>query len=395
MAPARRRGRLLPVALAGAASLAVAGLCAFQLLPARGLLRAPRSPGAGAPLTRRAAPAGAGAEGQEGIKGWQKGLDTAFLDVDASLEERLQGLRQIWSSAGEVSSAVQEAARAVADKGLGEAQPEALDALFPTGTLARSDVEGVLAFARQAPELLSSVRAGGAPASSMRAPDLEQVGKIFGRLLSPEGLAEAADEARNVLRSTPKGLEEPPFEVTASGEGFEVRRYEKFTVASRKMSAKGGGDTMASSAEGFNTLAGYLFGDNKEERSMKMTMPVEIDYSDSEPGAQTMSFVMPAEDAAQRGLPTPNDPSVQIKELPQRLVAVHRFPGVATMEEVKRQVEKLRAALELDGSYAPVSAGEYSVLQYNPPYTLPWRRRNEVAMVVTPVSGGVATKRVQ
>ena len=30
--------------------------------------------------------------------------------------------------------------------------------------------------------------------------------------------------------------------------------------------------------------------------------------------------------------------------------------------------------------------GEVSVLQYNPPYTVPWRRRNEVAVVVERVA---------
>lgn len=33
------------------------------------------------------------------------------------------------------------------------------------------------------------------------------------------------------------------------------------------------------SGEGFNTLAGYLFGDNKQEVAMDMTTPVNIDVT--------------------------------------------------------------------------------------------------------------------
>lgn len=39
------------------------------------------------------------------------------------------------------------------------------------------------------------------------------------------------------------------------------------------------GTTVAGSGEGFNTLAGYLFGNNTSERSMSMTTPVNIDVS--------------------------------------------------------------------------------------------------------------------
>merc|ERR1711879_782041 len=117
------------------------------------------------------------------------------------------------------------------------------------------------------------------------------------------------------------------------GDGFAVRRYANFTVASRRMASNAGGAT--ASAEGFTSLAGYLFGDNEEEKSMKMTMPVEIDFSDDQPDIQTMSFVIPIEDvAADEGLPKPRDTSVQLRSVPERLVAVRRFPGVATKGEV-------------------------------------------------------------
>jgi len=317
-----------------------------------------------------------------GPKPWQRGLDLAFLDVDAAPLERLQGLTEALSSPGEVAEAVGKAASAIATKGLREGHPEALDALWPKGTRARGDLEGLVAVVRQAPEVIEEFR----PLASVASPPSPKVptaAAALPRFLSPEGFAEAADEVKNVFRSTPSGLEEPAYEVLRKTEAFELRRYAPFTIARRKMgSSEGDG---AASSEGFLALAGYLFGDNAEDRSMKMTMPVEISYDDSiATGEQTMAFVLPAADATV-GPPAPRDPSVEVAGVAERLVAVKEFQGVATAGEVKRQTEKLLAALQADGALAPTGEGQRSVLQYNPPYTLPWRRRNEIAVVVTDI----------
>ena len=50
--------------------------------------------------------------------------------------------------------------------------------------------------------------------------------------------------------------------------------------------------------------------------------------------------------------------------------------------------------LQQDGRYAPVDPASVSTLQYNSPFTLPWRRRNEVALVVTPRDAGSAQQPV-
>ena len=95
-----------------------------------------------------------------------------------------------------------------------------------------------------------------------------------------------------------------------------------------------------------------------------------------------MAFVLPAKNAADPPAPTA-DSGVELATLPARLVAAKPFPGLVTDAEVARQKEALLASLAADGAYAPVDAAEVSVLQYNGPFTLPLRRRNEVAIVVT------------
>merc|ERR1719231_942345 len=101
---------------------------------------------------------------------------------------------------------------------------------------------------------------------------------------------------------------------------------------------------------------------------MAMTMPVEIARGGGDGGdGATMSFVLPREQAA-----------------------AQPFAGIVTDEEVARQREVLLAAIAADGGTRPLDAGAYSVLQYNSPLTVPWRRRNELAIVVEPVEDGGA-----
>merc|ERR1719201_634307 len=90
-----------------------------------------------------------------------------------------------------------------------------------------------------------------------------------------------------------------------------------------------------------------------------MTMPVEMVDG-------VMSFVLPKADAAAR---------------PARTVVALPFPGVATPEEIERQRSKLAEVLQAEGLAA--ADDSYTVLQYNSPFTIPWRRRNELVVALS------------
>ena len=107
---------------------------------------------------------------------------------------------------------------------------------------------------------------------------------------------------------------------------------------------------------------------------MAMTMPVQV-------GGDSMEFVLPKANAERP--PTPKSATVEIAEIAERFVAVKPFPGVVTDEEVERQKDVLLRTLEESGTITPVLGAQVSTLQYNSPLTLPWRRRNELAVVVT------------
>uniref|UniRef100_A0A7S0VU75 SOUL heme-binding protein n=1 Tax=Hemiselmis tepida TaxID=464990 RepID=A0A7S0VU75_9CRYP len=196
-------------------------------------------------------------------------------------------------------------------------------------------------------------------------------------LPEPRKLAQdLAQEVRNVFQSTPEGLEQPPYEVVASAAGFEVREYEGFTVARRSMAAGAGVNRTFAEGRSFNALAGFLFGDNERDEAMAMTTPVFVERGG---GAEVMSFVIPMDKGGD--VPAPRDDSVEISEMPAARYAVREFAGFVTDKEVEFQRKELLKDLEAEG-YEVFEGEAVTVAQYNPPYTLPTSRRNEVLIKV-------------
>jgi len=328
---------------------------------------------------------------------WQKRLDKAIFDIDKTPEQRVRLLQKVAQEGRRVQSDLRAAAAEVQEKGMGKGHPFLINLLFPEGTTARSDLEGVVALRKQLPELTKSItppspaqfQAAAKPSSAPAVDPARVVSELTALVTDEAKQRELREEAKNALRATPKGLETPKYKVLRTwpaGSGaldgvVELRSYEPFTVARKSMDGSAGFNSVEGGGAGFNSLASYLFGGNAQEESMAMTMPVEIEKSAEGGGASSMSFVLPSKNA--QAPPQPNSDDVSVEEVPARLVAVKAFAGIVTDEEVVRQRDALVAAIEVDGSTRPVEDGSYSVLQYNAPYTVPWRRRNELAIVVS------------
>ena len=73
--------------------------------------------------------------------------------------------------------------------------------------------------------------------------------------------------------------------------------------------------------------------------------------------------------------PVPTDPRVALVGLPAMTVAALRFSGSRDDASVEARTAELVAALGASG-WAPV--GDASALFYDPPWTIPMFRRNEV-----------------
>ncbi|XP_028771295.1 heme-binding-like protein At3g10130, chloroplastic [Neltuma alba] len=191
-------------------------------------------------------------------------------------------------------------------------------------------------------------------------------------------------------------LETVKFKVLGTRDRYEIREIEPYFVAETTMPGKSGFDFYGASRS-FNVLAEYLFGKNTKKEKMEMTTPVftRKDENDGvkmdmttpvlttrveDQGKWNMSFVMPSKYGG--NLPLPKDSSVTIKEVPRKIVAVVAFSGYVDDEEVKRRELKLREALKRDREFKIKEGTSVEVAQYNPPFTLPFQRRNEIALEV-------------
>lgn len=172
----------------------------------------------------------------------------------------------------------------------------------------------------------------------------------------------------SVMTTQAIAIEEPVYQVEKAWEAeqIEIRAY-----APRIMAVTGMNED---SDSGFRVLAGYIFGGNAEEQKIAMTAPVQQTMA----GEKEMAFMMPAEYAL-KDLPQPEDQRVSFREAPAYTAAVIQFSGWASAEKADENWQQLQRFLIAEGIDI---TGEPTLNQYNPPWTLPFMRRNEVIVPV-------------
>lgn len=175
------------------------------------------------------------------------------------------------------------------------------------------------------------------------------------------------------------GVEEAPYETLARDGDFEIRRYPVLVVARTAME---NGESSGS----FGRLFDYITGANAGAQEIAMTAPVVMgrgtEIAMTAPVVQdgeTMVFVAPRSFTPET-MPAPTDPAVEIGTIPSRTVAVKRFSGFLSDGAIADADAALRGWLDAQ-SWA--IAGPTERAGYNPPWTLPFLRRNEVLIPVT------------
>jgi hypothetical protein len=191
-------------------------------------------------------------------------------------------------------------------------------------------------------------------------------------------------------------IEEPAFELIEKAEPYEIRQYRPFVVAETFVD----GDLDKASSAGFRLIADYIFGNNlavgsksgdKTNEKIAMTAPVAAEPVSekiamtapvlAEPQTAGMNasrwrihFVMPSQYSLAT-LPKPVNPAVQLRAVPGQRFAVLVFTGFAGAEKVQAKSDELLAWVRQRGFKA---RGVVQLARYNPPWTLPFFRRNEV-----------------
>lgn len=187
--------------------------------------------------------------------------------------------------------------------------------------------------------------------------------------------------------------EEPLHTAEQLEDGIELRRYGTRIAAETTIV----GDEEAARQIGFRRLARYIFGSNHTAAAMpvpvhrqtgarrgeKIAMTTPVSQQASPDGQWTIRFFMPSRKTLE-SLPAPDDPSVSLLAAPAETVAVRRFSGSISPRAVASQTESLLRALRNHG-YEPTDSP--AAWFYDPPWTIPFLRRNEIAVPVRRVAG--------
>lgn len=199
---------------------------------------------------------------------------------------------------------------------------------------------------------------------------------------------------------------EPSYTVLAHEDDFELRLYAPKIIAQTDVT----GDYDAASRQGFRILADYIFGNNtladsaqsesdksssakismtapvlmspadlktdtadvdSKSAKINMTAPVSMSQND---GKWQVAFVMP-EHYTLSTIPKPNNPAITLVQVPESRYAVIQFSGLAGEKKVAQKTIELQNWM----SQKKLSLlAEPEVARYNPPWTLPFMRRNEI-----------------
>jgi effector-binding domain-containing protein len=183
-------------------------------------------------------------------------------------------------------------------------------------------------------------------------------------------------------------VERPKYQVAESSDNIEIRDYAPMIVAEVDVPGK----QRDAIGKGFRIIADYIFGNNTAAQKVAMTAPVTQQGSEKIPMTAPVTqqgdgstwrvrFVMPSRYTLET-LPKPLNPDVKLKEIPAKRYAVIRFSGMASEDSLKRRTKQLKDWAGAE-NLAPKADPIYAF--YNPPWTLPFLRRNEV-MIETSAS---------
>lgn len=188
------------------------------------------------------------------------------------------------------------------------------------------------------------------------------------------------------------GTEEPRYTVLQKEGPLEIREYGARLAAETEVT----GSEYSARSDGFRRLARYIFGANSSKGSISMTAPVSqaggshtiamtvpVGQDQSTPGVWHIRFFMPAQ-YTKITLPSPDDPAVKVVNVPAETYGVYRYTGSTDAAATQAADRELLQRLEGSGW---VPTGQPVAWFYDPPWTIPFLRRNEAAVAVLKAHG--------
>lgn len=184
--------------------------------------------------------------------------------------------------------------------------------------------------------------------------------------------------------------DEPAFTATKAENGIEVRDYAPVIAAEVEVT----GERKEAISKGFRLIADYIFGNNEPKAKIAMTAPV-IQQADAKKEGESIAmtapviqqgkgdgkawkvqFIMPPEYTLET-LPKPVNPEVKIKKIAGRKMVAIRFSGSTGDENIAKHSALLNDYVKANKLR---TRGEPVLAFYDPPWTLPFLRRNEIML---------------
>lgn len=194
-------------------------------------------------------------------------------------------------------------------------------------------------------------------------------------------------------------IEEPAFKVISKSGKFEIRQYAPYLIAQTWVE----GDMDDAGSQGFRRIADFIFGNNQlpggqasskiamtapvtmepQSANIAMTAPVAMEPSDNTSGMKSaqrwrVQFAMPRQYTL-ANIPQPKNAAVTLSEVPEKYVAVHSYSGLNTLQRVQDKTDEL---LQWVKTSSLVAKGPPQLARYDPPWTLPMWRRNEIMVEI-------------
>lgn len=168
---------------------------------------------------------------------------------------------------------------------------------------------------------------------------------------------------------------------------FEIRLYDDYILAETIIDDI---DYKRASNIGFKRLAAFIFGNNLRQEQINMTAPVLQEIcaeqipmtspvlQEKTNAGWTMSFIMPSKYDLST-LPKPLDQRIVIRTVSSHMVGVLRYSGFVSDANIKKKTALLTKWLT-SKSYSPTDLAKSA--RYDPPFTLPFLRKNEIHLRV-------------
>ncbi|MEE4241356.1 MAG: heme-binding protein [Desulfopila sp.] len=183
-----------------------------------------------------------------------------------------------------------------------------------------------------------------------------------------------------------RSVEMLEYQVLEKEGAFDIRQYDDYWAARTEIE----GDYRESTRRGFELLFNYISGKNTQQEKIVMTSPV-IQQEQGEKIAMTgpviqqkkgeswiMEFVLPAKYNTKQP-PEPLDSEVKLVKTSGYRAAAITYSGNVQEEKYSTKAQELMDIVRAKGLQPigePFSAG------YDPPWTIPFLKRNEVLVMI-------------